>query len=124
MRAFRISLALIVAMLVLIGCCTVFGRRTCEQMQQMIVALPDSPEQNTQAQALEARQYWDRYVRGLRATVNRTMVRNIGDLINDVVVYSDIRLGGEPDYRSARTRLLGALDEMHRSTKATFGLWS
>ncbi len=123
MRAFRISLALFILMSLLVVSCTAFGRKTCENMHEMVAALPDTPQAQSQSKILEIQRYWGRCTHGLRATVNRTVVRSIGDLVEDLVVYSDVTLDSEPEYRSTRARLLGAIDEMHRSTKATFGLW-
>ena len=123
MRAFRISLVLFALMIVLIGVSTAYGRRVCDRLQDMLASI--SAEQGEQAveQAKELRNYWQKQTPYLRPIVNRTVVRTMSDLISDLAVYAG-EVENAADFFATRQKVAGAIDEMRRSEKATFGLWS
>ena len=114
MRALRISLVLFAVLIALIAVGTWYGRCVCEDMQEAIDALPDKPDDRAAAQAAELRDEWRERTPWLRPILNRTVVRTISDLVDDAL----------PEYCSTKQKLLGAIDEMRRAEKATFGLWS
>lgn len=123
MRAFRISLGLFVLMAVLIGVGTAYGRRVCGELEQRLGTLSDEPGEQSEAAAKALSSYWDEQTPYLRPIVNRTVVRTMSDLISDLAVYA-AEADNAADFRATREKLYGAIDEMRRSEKATFGLWS
>lgn len=123
MRAFRISLVLFAVLVALIIVGTWYGRHVCDELQSMTDALPDAPEDEGGGQVMALMAYWQRQTPYLRPIVNRTVVRTMSDLISDLAIYA-AEEDSTADYRATRERLLGAIDEMRRSEKATFGLWS
>lgn len=124
MRALWISLVIFGLMIVLIAVGTWYGRYVCEDMQQAIDALPDAPDDRATVQAAALRDEWQERLPWLRPILNRTVVRTISDLVDDVAIFADPALDALPEYRSTKQKLLGAIDEMRRAEKATFGLWS
>lgn len=124
MRALRISLVLFAVLIALIAVGTWYGRCVCEDMQEAIDALPDKPDDRAAAQAAELRDEWRERTPWLRPILNRTVVRTISDLVDDVAIFADPALDALPEYCSTKQKLLGAIDEMRRAEKATFGLWS
>ncbi len=124
MRALWISLVIFGLMIVLIAVGTWYGRYVCEDMQQAIDALPDTPDDRAAAQAAELRDEWRERTPWLRPILNRTVVRTMSDLVSDFAIYADPAIDALPEYRSTKQKLLGAIDEMRRAEKATFGLWS
>ena len=123
MRAFRISVVLFVLMVALIAVSTIYGRRVCGKLQTSLDALPPEPSEQAAMQAEELRTYWQRQTPYLRPIVNRTVVRTMSDLIIDLTVYA-ADTESATDYDATRDKVGGAIDEMRRSEKATFGLWS
>lgn len=123
MRAFRISLVLFALMIVLIGVSTVYGRRVCDKMQDMLDSISDEPGEQVAEQAEKLRDYWQKQTPYLRPIVNRTVVRTMSDLISDLAVYAG-EAENAADFFATRQKVAGAIDEMRRSEKATFGLWS
>ena len=123
MRAFRISLVLFAALLTLIAISTAYGLRVCRVMQDTLMALPDDPSEQAVAACGGLRDYWQAQTRFLRPLVNRTVIRTMSDLLIELTLYAE---DGESaaDYRATREKVMGAIDEMRRSEKATFGLWS
>ena len=124
MRALWISLVIFGLMIVLIVVGTWYGRRVCDDMQAAVNALSDEPSDATASAADALRDEWQRRAPYLRPIVNRTLLRTLDDLVNDVAIYADPALDALPEYCSAKQKLLGAIDEMRRAEKATFGLWS
>ena len=124
MRALRISLVLFAVLIALIAVGTWYGRYVCEDMQQAIDALPDTPDDRAVVQAAALRDEWQERTPWLRPILNRTVVRTMSDLVSDLAIYADPAVDALPEYRSTKQKLLGAIDEMRRAEKATFGLWS
>ncbi len=124
MRAFRVSLVIFTLMLALIAVSTAYGRRVCCELEERVAQASDAPAALavTQTEALLA--YWHRQTPYLRPLINRTVVRTVSDLVGDLAVYADPTLDAAPEYRATRERLLGAIDEMRRAERASFGLWS
>ncbi len=123
MRALRISLVLFALMLVMIGVSTYYGRRVCDGLESRVDALPDEPGEQVATQAEELQDHWKKQTPWLRPILNRAVVRAMGDLISDLCIYA-AEADNAADYRATREKVLGAIDEMRRSEKATFGLWS
>lgn len=124
MRALWISLVIFGLMIVLIAVGTWYGRRVCDDMQAAVDALSDEPSDDTASEADALRDEWQRRTPYLRPIVNRTVVRTMSDLVSDLAIYADPAVDALPEYRSTKQKLLGAIDEMRRAEKATFGLWS
>ena len=124
MRAFRVSLVIFALMVVLIAVSTVYGRHVCREMESLVEALPDTPSVAAVGQTDTLSRYWQAQTAYLRPLVNRTVVRTMSDLVGDLSVYADPATDAVPEYRAARRKLLGAIDEMRRAEKATFGLWA
>ncbi|MBO5898454.1 MAG: hypothetical protein J6R04_05535 [Clostridia bacterium] len=124
MRAFRASLVIFALMLALIVVGTVYGRWVCREMAALVEALPDTPSVETVGQAEALSRYWQAQTPYLRPLVNRTVVRTVSDLVSELSVCADPALDAATEYRTARRKLLSAIDEMRRTEKATFGLWS
>ena len=124
MRAFRISVVLFLLLLVLIGVSTAYGRRVCNELDASVKALSASPDEQTAASVAALKDYWQNQIPYLRPLVNRTVVRTMTDLLSDFTVYADPAMDSESDYRATREKVRVAIDEMRRSEKATFGLWS
>ena len=124
MRAFFASLVIFALTLALIAVSTVYGRHVCREMAVLVEALPDEPSSEAVAQAEQLSRYWQSQTPYLRPLVNRTVVRTMSDLVGDLLVYADPATEALPEYRAACRKLLGAIDEMRRSEKATFGLWA
>ena len=123
MRAFRISVALFAALLVLIAASTVYTLRVCRAMQDALAALPDEPSEQAAQRCQALRDDWQGRTRLLRPLVNRTGIRTTSDLLIDLALYAE---DGESaaEYRATMQKVMGAIDEMRRAEKATFGLWS
>lgn len=124
MRALRISLVLFAVLIALIAVGTWYGCCVCEDMQEAIDALPDTPDDRAAEQAAALRDEWRERTPWLRPILNRTVVRTMSDLVSDLAIYADPAVDALPEYRSTKQKLLGAIDEMRRAEKATFGLWS
>lgn len=124
MRAFRIALAVFLLTVALIAGGTVYGRWVCREMEALVEALPDTPSVAAVGQTDTLSRYWQAQTVYLRPLVNRTVVRTVSDLVGDLSVYADPATDAVPEYRAARRKLLGAIDEMRRAEKATFGLWA
>lgn len=124
MRGFWIALVLFAVTVALIVIGTVYGRWVCREMETLVEALPGEPSTDavTRVRALQA--YWQSQVPYLRPMVNRTVIRTMSDLVGDLSVYAAPGLDAAQEYHAARCKLLGAIDEMRRSEKATFGLWA
>ena len=124
MRALWISFVIFGLMIALIVVGTWYGRRVCDDMQAAVNALSDEPSDATASAADALRDEWQRRTPYLRPIVNRTLLRTLDDLANDIAIYANPALDALPEYCSAKRKLLGAIDEMRRAEKATFGLWS
>ena len=124
MKALWISLVIFGLMIVLIVVGTWYGRRVCDDMQAAVDALSDEPGEDNADKATALRDEWQRRTPYLRPIVNRTVVRTMSDLVSDLAIYADPAVDALPEYRSTKQKLLGAIDEMRRAEKATFGLWS
>ena len=123
MRAFRISLVLFSLMVALITVSTWYGRRVCNELERMTEALADEPSEQDLEQAEALRAYWRKQTPYLRPIINRTVVRTMSDLVSDLSIYA-AEDDNAADYRATRQKVLGAIDEMRRAEKATFGIWS
>lgn len=123
MRAFRIALVIFTLLIGLITVSTVYGLRVCRKMEAMVEKLSDEPSESNAVLADELRAYWQKQTPYLRPLVNRTVIRTMSDLLIELTLYAD---DGESaaDYRATCDKVLGAIDEMRRAEKATFGLWS
>lgn len=124
MRALCISLVLFALLIGLIAVGTWYGRHVCDDMQAAVDALSDEPSEDNAGKAAALRDGWNERVPYLRPIVNRTVVRTVSDLVSDLAIHADPTLDALPEYRSTKQKLLGAIDEMRRAEKATFGLWS
>ena len=124
MRAFRISLVLFALTIALIVIGTWYGRDVCDKLEQMTLSMPDEPSDEAITGAVALQKYWQGQLVWLRPMVNRTVVRTMSDLVGDLAIYAAPTLDAAPEYRSTKQKLLGAIDEMRRAERATFGMWS
>ena len=92
-------------------------------MERMIEAMTDEPSEQNAALAEHLRNDWIQRTPYLRPIVNRTVVRTMSDLVSDLCIYAADE-GSTADYRATREKVVGAIDEMRRAERATFGLWS
>lgn len=124
MRAVWISVVLLLLMSLLIVASTVYGRHVCATLEDMIALMTDEPSEQNARMAERILVYWQAQAPRLRPLVNRTVVRTMSDLVGDLVISASPDADALCEYRAAKHKLLGAIDEMRRAERATFGLWS
>ena len=81
MRAFRISLGLLLLMGVLIALGTCYHRRVCRELTEQVSALSDTKE--AAAQATDLIEEFERHKRLLLPIIQRSLLRGVEDLLRE-----------------------------------------
>lgn len=121
MRAFRISLGLLLLMGVLITLGTCYHRRVCRELTEQVSALSDTKE--AAAQAMDLIEKFERHKRLLLPIIQRSLLRGVEDLLRDLATYAEYLPDRAGDFYVTRRRLLSAIGELERAGRAGFGLW-
>ena len=124
MRALRVSIVLFLLMVALIVASTLYGRHVCAELERVLSDMTDEPSEQNARLAQSILDYWTAQTPYLRPIVNRTVVRTVSDLVGDLAISASPDAEALSEYRAAKHKLLGAIDEMRRAERATFGLWS
>lgn len=123
MRAFRISLVLLLVMGIMMGVGTAYQRRVYDELTALVQALPESPGDAGEAAVEALVKRWERTRRALLPLVCRELVYDVEEMLCDLQSYAK-HSEDAGQYGAARRRLLGALENMRRASRGSFGVWS
>ena len=124
MRAFRFSLVLLVLLGVLIGIGTVYQRRVCDELTVLVQSLPPQSGEAAVGAVGALTERWDEVRPRLLPIVHRGLVYDVEETLCDLETYAKGPTANEDRYGAARHRLVGAIENMRRASRASFGLWS
>ena len=124
MRAFRISLVLLVLLGALIVVSTVYQRRVCNELTALVQSLPERPGEGSEEAVGVLTERWDKVRPRLLPIVHRSLVYGVEEALCDLESCTKGPPEGADQYGATRRRLLGAIENMRRSSRGSFGLWS